>query len=684
VHLVAKQGGAILLQTGTPSYGVYYALNNNGQVAIWGIEFPSAMNGIWIGDASGADPKKVMRQRESTGIDGWDKYNVGPDRLWLRGFNDSGKVLYDCATEHGPGYALFLKAWDDTKPQVVFYRNQPGGPEGQPFFGTEQATLNNNGKVAFLARSYDPVEWGWYLGEAQDPPSSGQLPSPPSAQAIAIQGVSTPSGGTFGLAGRNSAAVLNNSNQVLFLADILDLNAVGLFSWTSDGGVRSVVSTNDSLPAGANTVLRAVSASASDAETLVRVLKAGGQATYYAKQLETGMTGLRKIVAEFDQVPDLGTVAGPDSFAMNSKGEVVFTAALLGAASYPLGGILASLPASGLRSMAFTGDAPGGGTITSFGALQLNNRTQVAFFARTAADVPPRQAGIFIASLAPPSLQKVVRTDDPWPTGTGFTFRRFLDSSLSLNDIGQVAFLGQRSGPGGPAGLLIGTAGGPLLKVVEVTDPAPSGKFDGISSPFKLNAAGQVAFSASYSSGHGVFLGSTAGAPLAIATTDSLAPGTGGAKFQGIASFTIDLNSSGQVAFWAGVCCSPGPGGGWFLGSATAPPSPRLLQNQALPGGGLADGLTPGARFAALADSGEMAVYVGQVKCCDAMEPQIVIAGADGTLRKFAISGERAPGAGSEFGKLYPTLTATPSGRFLFGAVLVGGPAKAGIFMDRP
>ncbi|MCX6623599.1 MAG: hypothetical protein NTY38_21545 [Acidobacteria bacterium] len=85
----------------------------------------------------------------------------------------------------------------------------------------------------------------------------------------------------------------------------------------------------------------------------------------------------------------------------------------------------------------------------------------------------------------------------------------------------------------------------------------------------------------------------------------------------------------------------------------------------------------------ALADSGEMAIYVGEVSA-GGQEPQIVIAGADGTLRKFAGNGEKAGETDGEFAKLYPTLTATPSGRFLFSAVLVNGPARAGVFIDKP
>ncbi|MCX6625444.1 MAG: hypothetical protein NTY38_31165, partial [Acidobacteria bacterium] len=161
------------------------------------------------------------------------------------------------------------------------------------------------------------------------------------------------------------------------------------------------------------------------------------------------MPGLRKIVAEFDQVPDLGTVVGPDSFGMNSKGEVVFTAALLGVNSYPRSGILISLPDSGPKRVAFIGDdAPGGGSFTAFGARQVNSETQVAFFANTTVGTTSGQ-GIFMASPGTPALQKVVRTGDAWPTGSGFTFAGF-NSSLALNDSGQVAFLGTRSAPGRP------------------------------------------------------------------------------------------------------------------------------------------------------------------------------------------------------------------------------------------
>jgi hypothetical protein len=665
VRLVAKQGSANgdfqNLAPATPTNGsVNFALNNNGKVAIRGIVRGEGF-GIWIADTSGVY-KKLMRAGEDTGIQELGPCSGFP---WLRGFDDSDRVLYDCDTSRGPRHALFLKGLTDAVPQVVAKRGQAVGPGGT-FDTIQQASLNNAGNVAFLATlkgGSSPM--GWFLGAGDADPVK-----------IAMEGESAPAGGKFGLAGRTSPAVINTSGQVLFLADLLDLNAAGLFSWTSGDGVTVVVSTKDSLPDGANTVLRAELSSTSDTESLVRVSKAGGQATFYAKRLETGESGIRKIVADFDQVPKLGTVVGPESFAMNNKGEVVFTAALLGAGSYPLGGILASFPDGGLKRAVLTGDGvEGEGTITSFGASQLNNQSQVAFFADTTVGTSASQA-IFLASLEPPSLQKIARMGD------GFLN---LDSRLALNDGGQVAFMGTNSNIN-RKGIFIGSAGGAPLKVVDESDPAPRGTFgfSGIPTPFKLNAAGQLAFAANYDSsqGRGIFLGSTTAPPQAIATSGSVAPGTGGLTFRLFSSEALDLNSSGQVAFYADVS-STSILRGWFAGSAAASLSPRLLFGQPLPGGGQANLSSPGARFAALADTGEMAIYVPFV-----MNPsqgsRIVIAGADGRLRNFAIAAETAEGTGSVFAKLYPALVATPSGRFLFSAMLVDGPAQAGVFKNEP
>jgi hypothetical protein len=671
LQLVVKSGdsasgsGTFNLRAGAGNY----LLNNAGEVA-FAADVTGGTGGIWIGKPS-APPVKLMRLSDPTGTGLGGTFS---GTLTLRGFNDSGQVLFSTDVSGGTSpHALFLRNLATPAAQVVFSRGQSGGSAGS-FNTTLQASLNNGGQVAFLAgllQGDSPM--GWYLGSGTASPVK-----------IAAQGEKTPLGGTFGLVGKNTAASINTMGQVVFLADVPDAGAVGLFSWTSADGVQPVVSTNDSLPEGANTVLRAGPPSTSDTEVMVRVLMAGGQATYYACELKPGTSGTRKIVAEFDQVPDAGTVLIPYNISMNGKGDAVFTAGLLGSDQYPRGGILRSRPETGLQKVALTGDElPGGGRIASLGAPQLNNQSQVAFQAFTDTPALPPVAGIFLASPEPPYLQQVVRTGDAWPGGGAFTVGG-LNANVSLNDKGQVAFLGT-SQPQGRPGLFVGSAASAPLKVVEGTDPAPSGTFTGIGTPFKMNADGKVAFGGTYGSGssarNGVFLGSTVAPPQAIATTGSAAPGTGDATFVMFNANTIDLNASGQVAFWAGF--NKTPGWGWFLGSAGADLQPRLLANQPLPGGGVVNGLPAASRLAALADSGEMAIWVGDTRGTDFKE-HLLIAGVDGNLRRVAGNSGKAEGTESEFGKLFPLLMATPSGQFLFSAILVNGPAMAGIFTSIP
>jgi hypothetical protein len=338
-----------------------------------------------------------------------------------------------------------------------------------------------------------------------------------------------------------------------------------------------------------------------------------------------------------------------------------------------------------VEDVVLTGDpAPGGGTFSSFGAPQLNNQTQVAFHAGTM-DGATAGSGIFIATKDPPALEAVATTATAWPTGG--TFGSF-NTSLALNASGQVAFRATRGGPAPqPTGLFVGTGGGGPAKVVMTGDVLPAGTVNSVpGSTWKLNVSGQVAFFSNLSTGQGVFLGSTGGAPVLVARNGDPAPGAGGATFGFFREESIGLNDSGQVAFWSGLNnAAPTPASiwqGWFLGAAGAAASPRLLHTQPLPGGGEVAVASPGARVAVLANSGEMAVYVGDVS--HGAQPRVVIAGVDGALRQVATNGDNARGTGSDFGKLYPRLWATPSGRFLFSAMLLHGLTKAGVFVNAP
>jgi len=680
VHVVAKNGttaGSFMgFDFNVPASGLNYALNNNGKVA-FRAGVVGGMTGIWIGDSSGVS-NKLAGLGDPSGVEELGNCFVTVN---LRGFNDSGRVLYDCLTMPGARNVLLLKSLEDPAPQVIFKRGQSAGADGN-FVATQQASLNNAGQVAFLAtltEGSSPMAWFLTSGDAD-------------LVKVAAEGEQTPAGGIFGFAGRSTSALINASGQVVFLADILESNASGLFSWTSGGGIQPVVTSLDALPEGANTVLRANPPSASDTEVLVKFLKAGGQATIYARQLDPSASGLRKIVSEFDYVPDLGAVVGLDNLAMNGKGEVIFTAALLGSTVYPTAGILSSLPDSGLQKAVFAGDSvPGGDIIATFGLPQLNNQSQIAFQATT---VTPGQGtkgyGIFVAPITPAAdgILAVARQGEAMPGGSAFAPSAIAFGSVVLNDSGQVAFRGTADG-GTASGIFVGTGGGPLLKVVRNGDTVADGVRvgNGVPATFKLNASGQVALIAGLTGGairSGLFLatpGATEYALQAVAMDGNTVQLPGASPMVGnFREETIDLNNSGQVAFWAGLSTG---GGGWFVGSSPADLSPRVFQSQQLANNVRVSSLFPAKGLAALADSGDLAVYIPELNG-SAPKPRIVITSPNGTLRALAASGEQAADTGSEFGKLYPSLRTTPSGRFLFSAMLLNGPALAGIFVDRP
>jgi hypothetical protein len=125
---------------------------------------------------------------------------------------------------------------------------------------------------------------------------------------------------------------------------------------------------------------------------------------------------------------------------------------------------------------------------------------------------------------------------------------------------------------------------------------------------------------------------------------------------------------------------------GVFLGSASAPPAPRLIEGQPLPGGGTVGFLSPALNFIgeqfALTESGEMSIFVFNVSGAPNLQGH-VIADSAGVLRKFVTVGKKAHGTGSEFGIIFNAVTTNSTGRFFFSAILVNGLARWGVFADK-
>jgi hypothetical protein len=693
VSKVVARGDPATGTTGT--FGVLIQnpfLNAAGDVAFAAqvIGGGPANQGVWIGNSTGA-PAKVMVNSDPTGTSLGGTFGGA---VFINGFDSAGKALFrsnpvGATSDH----ALFQK--DLSNPaDVVFARNQPApGGTTEVFRTTMQATVNSNGDVAFLASLQGgPFPVGWFLKESAAP-----------TVKIAFEGDSTPAGGTFGLAGANQPAEINGNGQLAFFADILGPNATGVFLYTPGSGIASVVNTNDSLPAGANPVLRNFMPAASDDLLLFYAFKAGGRAATFTKTLHSGGGQITRIFGEGDTAPVIGGALWgvlANFGSINDSEEVAFaTGEVVGASVYPASIILTHKPGVGMQKVAATGDpAPGaaGGTFIAFDTVtffrppsRINSSGQVAFFANIAGSVSNSSPnGIFIGS-ASGGIQPVARIGDPSPVAGIFV--NFQQADISLNDAGQVAFRGisqvtptlQR-----PA-VFVGNGTAPPVKVVRQGDPGPGGSLvASIPFRFHINNAGQVAYVANLSGGsspQGVFLGTAGGAQMVVALAGDPAPGTGGGAFSAFKESDIELNNPGAVAFWAEISGAFATSG-YFLGSATAAPAARLIEGQALPGGGAAGVLSPGlnnfiGEQFSLTDF-EMSMSFVNVTGAPNLS-RLVIANAAGVLRELATTGDKAKGTGSTFSGLFNSVATNSTGHFFFSALMVDGQAKYGIFWDK-
>lgn len=233
---------------------------------------------------------------------------------------------------------------------------------------------------------------------------------------------------------------------------------------------------------------------------------------------------------------------------------------------------LAAAPALGQTTtvIASSGDvAPGGnGTFSIFDAPVLNDAGQAAFrvfLVGTSGGDSGANAdsdGIFRGDGATPVVQ-IARANQPAPDGNGeFTLAVF----PVINEAGQVAFSADYRL--GSAGAQTGVARGDGTTIVQIArsaQTAPGGPqtFIGFGIP-TLNDAGQAAFVAgltgttmSGAQNHGIFRGDGF-TLLQIARVDQPAPDGGTFDTFRFATSSAALNSSGQVAFLAGLAGTPG------------------------------------------------------------------------------------------------------------------------------
>lgn len=279
---------------------------------------------------------------------------------------------------------------------------------------------------------------------------------------------------------------------------------------------------------------------------------------------------LRIVALTGTQVPDALSDARFTGFenrvnpAINNSGQTAFQA-FINESGINKAAVLTEGGGNGLR-VAASEELP---VTTGFPLLHvlqaLNDRGQTAYLAK----VPPYlTVGLpldLIRDNGPGDSEVVAR----WATAeeTGFGFRELFPfyasasgNGVSLNDAGHAVFPARASDSGLSGQPYVGVwrenpAGG-LNRVIRVGDPAPgaSGNFAWVGAPplVTVNRSGQIAFSASTTTGiQGIWSEYAAGLTLRVRAGDPV-PGTGGATIGGFDTApALEFNSRYHLAFAA-------------------------------------------------------------------------------------------------------------------------------------
>jgi len=252
-------------------------------------------------------------------------------------------------------------------------------------------------------------------------------------------------------------------------------------------------------------------------------------------------------------VPDISsaTFSQFSEPAINRSGDLSFRAYFNTQTSGELAGIW-SVQENTLVNVALKGEnAPG--TTVPFDILDpplINNAGHTAFFARLSTGSTKDRSSIWAEGFGP-GLSLVVRAADPAP-GTGGTFDVLYQELAFANGI--LAFNATVDGDdlaGDDAWGVWKRTDASLSFVAREGQAAPDSGGDAFASFFDpvVNDAGHVAFRARLATAaSGVYRNQGAGL-TAVASTDSLAPGTGGRRFSGFGDPAI--NRAGRVAFSA-------------------------------------------------------------------------------------------------------------------------------------
>jgi hypothetical protein len=389
---------------------------------------------------------------------------------------------------------------------------------------------------------------------------------------------------------------------------------------------------------------------------------------------------IQRVLAEGDPAPvpgalNCGCTATFSTFGplqINDASDMAFIATVVDGVS-PVGVFrrLANGDISSVMVAGFTAPGTGNGVYNNFSDVSMNASGEVVFHAEILGGSVAE--GIFLASGG--VIAAVALPGDPAP-GTGGTYQYFYN--VHINAAGDVTFYAGVAGGSVDEGIFV-DSGGPdsALFLPGQVAPGTGGQtVTDIVIASGYNDAGEVGMTARLSGGQSGAFRVSSGAVELLSLHGDAAPGTGGGTLD-FSSFAAAEVYGDNVVVWSPV--SGGTTGfGLFLAS-DGTLAPLLFQDAVAPGtgGGTLD--TTGAGLG-LNASGKMAATVpvdgGTVGVG-------IFSNQSGVLRDSVLPGDAEPeGAGTFDGFGKPSIDA--SGAIYFVGFLTGTPVTQGIYLATP
>jgi hypothetical protein len=345
--------------------------------------------------------------------------------------NSSGQVAFYGGVNNDFGFQEVVFLYDDTAGAALAV---PGGaaPEGGNYsgFNADSVRLNETGQVVYRAELTGGFSYrGFFRHDGT------------TATAVAVNFAPTPAGGVYdGI----TDPVLNDSGQVVFRSQLLGASSsLGMFRY--DGPTTTTIALAGApAPSGGNYGIFS-----SDYE-----MNASGQIVVHATLSDgSSSEGIFRLDGEADvavalrgtPAPGGGVYSNLHPPLISSSGDVVYGAQLQSDGFDP-GALFRYTDATGSTAIVRPGDpAPGGGTIESAGPIALNSSGQILYSANMSGGL--HDTGIFRHDGAVAHTVALLNTAAPGTTATFFSEFVYYET-IHMNEDGIVVLEAELVGAG--------------------------------------------------------------------------------------------------------------------------------------------------------------------------------------------------------------------------------------------